>query len=407
MMYLIPTENMESFEKKIARIRRKAERAKVDFSYQRLEPIQKETDLPGVTVECVPVMVECKIHYENWIVIAVLDHHEVGNVIHLVEGEWRPSAELALPSRFRTAKSFCEHCNTMRSRNKTVVIYNTQTKQFKQVGTTCLREYTGGIDAEAIAAFEEAIKSPEEFLGVSGSSKFFIETKDYLSAVVATMSLYGFMSKKKAAEINEEVRYNNNIKRVEATCTKAVHLMTNNEKPNEMSNKWHNIYKSKDTEAFVEDALEWIKSYNEPNDFMENLRVICSGSHIKVSDVGFAACLMDLYKRHLEYEKTRKQKAQENEMYRYYGEVGEKVTLNGKLACVTSYSTQFGVMFIYKMIYNSAIFVWKTSKYLGIDDSGAEVNLVGTIKEHSEFRGVKQNMLVRCKVEIIKEGTLR
>ena len=69
----------------------------------------------------------------------------------------------------------------MRSRNKTVVIYNTQTKQFKQVGTTCLREYTGGIDAEAIAAFEEAIKSPEEFLGVSGSSKFFIETKDYLS----------------------------------------------------------------------------------------------------------------------------------------------------------------------------------------------------------------------------------
>ena len=404
MMYLIPTENMESFEKKIARIRRKAERAKVDFSYKRLEPIQKETDLPGVTVECVPVMVECKIHYENWIVIAVLDHHEVGNVIHLVEGEWKPSAELALPSRFRTAKSFCEHCNTMRSRNKTVVLYNTQTKQFKQVGTTCLREYTGGIDAEAIAAFEEAIKSPEEFLGVSGSSKFFIETKDYLSAVVATMSLYGFMSKKKAAEINEEVRYNNNIKRVESTCTKAVHLMTNNEKPNEMSNKWHNIYKSKDTEAFVEDALEWIKSYNEPNDFMENLRVICSGSHIKVSDVGFAACLMDLYKRHLEYEKKSKQKAQENEMYRYYGEVGEKVTLNGKLACVTSYSTQFGVMFIYKMIYNSAIFVWKTSKYLGIDDSGAEVNLVGTIKEHSEFRGVKQNMLVRCKVEIIKEG---
>lgn len=407
MMYLIPTENMESFEKKIARIRRKAERAKVDFSYKRLEPIQKETDLPCVTVECVPVMVECKIHYENWIVIAVLDHHEVGNVIHLVEGEWKPSAELALPSRFRTAKSFCEHCNTMRSRNKTVVIYNTQTKQFKQVGTTCLREYTGGIDAEAIAAFEEAIKSPEEFLGVSGSSKFFIETKDYLSAVVATMSLYGFMSKKKAAEINEEVRYNNNIKRVEVTCTKAVHLMTNNEKPNEMSNKWHNIYKSKDTEAFVEDALEWIKSYNEPNDFMENLRVICSGSHIKVSDVGFAACLMDLYKRHLEYEKTRKQKEKDNEMYRYYGEVGEKVTLNGRLACVTSYSAQFGVMYIYKMIYNSAIFVWKTSKYLGIDDSGAEVNLVGTIKEHSEFRGVKQNMLVRCKVEIIKEGTLR
>lgn len=62
---------------------------------------------------------------------------------------------------------------------------------------------------------------------------------------------------------------------------------------------------------------------------------------------------------------------------------------------------------IYYVLYvkgDTFIFVWKTSKYLGIDDSGAEVNLVGTIKEHSEFRGVKQNMLVRCKVEIIKEG---
>ena len=121
MMYLIPTENMESFEKKIARIRRKAERAKVDFSYKRLEPIQKETDLPGVTVECVPVMVECKIHYENWVVIAVLEHQPYGNLVHLVEGEWRPGKELKLPEKYKTAQSYCDHCNTMRARNKTVV----------------------------------------------------------------------------------------------------------------------------------------------------------------------------------------------------------------------------------------------------------------------------------------------
>lgn len=132
MMYLIPTENMESFEKKIARIRRKAERAKVDFSYKRLEPIQKETDLPGVTVECVPVMVECKIHYENWVVIAVLEHQSYGNLVHLVEGEWRPGKELKLPEKYKTAQSYCDHCNTMRARNKTVVLYNTETKEFKE-----------------------------------------------------------------------------------------------------------------------------------------------------------------------------------------------------------------------------------------------------------------------------------
>lgn len=394
MMYLIPTENMESFEKKIARIRRKAERAKVDFSYKRLEPIQKETDLPGVTVECVPVMVECKIHYENWIVIAVLDHHEVGNVIHLVEGEWRPSAELALPSRFRTAKSFCEHCNTMRSRNKTVVIYNTQTKQFKQVGTTCLREYTGGIDADMIAAFEECTKEPTEFTGFTSHSKWYIDIKNFLAGVVASSSLYGYISKSRAREINEE----NNKTTVEATCDLTVRLMSKTS----VEKEWKDIYESDDTKTFVEEALEWIKNLNaESYSYFDNLKVVCSAKLVELKNIGYAASLIASYKNHLKAEKKLKEAEKQNEMYHYYKNVDDKVSLQGNLACVANYDTQFGTMYVYKMIQSSCIFVWKTSKYLGIEDSGKEVIITGKIKEQSEFRGVRQNILTRCKVEFV------
>ena len=394
MMYLIPIENMESFEKKIARIRRKAERAKVDFSYKRLEPIQKETDLPGVTVECVPVMVECKIHYENWIVIAVLDHHEVGNVIHLVEGEWRPSAELALPSRFRTAKSFCEHCNTMRSRNKTVVIYNTQTKQFKQVGTTCLREYTGGIDADMIAAFEECTKEPTEFTGFTSHSKWYIDIKDFLAGVVASSSLYGYVSKSKARAISEE----NNKATVEPTCDITVRLMS----CQSVEKEWEDIYESDDTKTFVEEALEWIKNMDaESYSYFDNLKVVCSSELVELKNIGYAASLIASYKNHLKAEKKLKEAEKQNEMYHYYRNVDDKVSLQGNLACVANYDTQFGTMYVYKMIQSSCIFVWKTSKYLGIEDSGKEVIITGKIKEQSEFRGVRQNILTRCKVEFI------
>lgn len=394
MMYLIPTENMESFEKKIARIRRKAERAKVDFSYKRLEPIQKETDLPGITVECVPVMVECKIHYENWIVIAVLDHHEVGNVIHLVEGEWRPSAELALPSRFRTAKSFCEHCNTMRSRNKTVVIYNTQTKQFKQVGTTCLREYTGGIDADMIAAFEECTKEPTEFTGFTSHSKWYVDIKNFLAGVVASSSLYGYISKSRARAINEE----NNKTTVEATCDLTVRLMSKTS----VEKEWKDIYESDDTKTFVEEALEWIKNLNaESYSYFDNLKVVCSAELVELKNIGYAASLIASYKNHLKAEKKKKEAEKQNEMYHYYRNVDDKISLQGNLACVANYDTQFGTMYVYKMIQSSCIFVWKTSKYLGIDDSGKEAMITGKIKEQSEFRGVRQNILTRCKVEFI------
>lgn len=394
MMYLIPTENMESFEKKIARIRRKAERAKVDFSYKRLEPIQKETDLPGVTVECVPVMVECKIHYENWVVIAVLEHQPYGNLVHLVEGEWRPGKELKLPEKYKTAQSYCDHCNTMRARNKTVVLYNTETKEFKQVGTTCLREYTGGIDADMIAAFEECTKEPTEFTGFTSHSKWYIDIKNFLAGVVASSSLYGYISKSRAREINEE----NNKTTVEATCDLTVRLMSKTS----VEKEWKDIYESDDTKTFVEEALEWIKNMNaESYSYFDNLKVVCSAELVELKNIGYAASLIASYKNHLKAEKKLKEAEKQNEMYHYYRNVDDKISLQGNLACVANYDTQFGTMYVYKMIQSSCIFVWKTSKYLGIDDSGKEAMITGKIKEQSEFRGVRQNILTRCKVEFI------
>lgn len=394
MMYLIPTENMESFEKKIARIRRKAERAKVDFSYKRLEPIQKETDLPGVTVECVPVMVECKIHYENWVVVAVLEHQPYGNLVHLVEGEWRPGKELKLPEKYKTAQSYCDHCNTMRARNKTVVLYNTETKEFKQVGTTCLKEYTSGIDADMIAAFEECTKEPTEFMGFTSHSKWYVDMKNFLSGVVAASSLYGYISKSKAREINE----NNNKTIVEATCDLTIRLMSSKN----VEEDWKNIYKSDDTNTFVEEALEWIQNMDaDNNSYFENLKVICSNELVELKHIGYAASLIASYQKHLLAEKKKMEAEKQNEMYHYYRNVGDKVSLQGNLACVANYDTQFGTMYVYKMIQSSCIFVWKTSKYLGIDDSGKEVMITGKIKEQSEFRGVRQNILTRCKVEFV------
>lgn len=164
MMYLIPTDNIESLDKKMARLQRKAEKLNVQFKYEKLSPVMKDTDIKSVKVECIPVVVECKIHYENWVVVAVLEHQPYGNLVHLVEGEWRPSKELKLPERYRTSQSYCDHCNTMRARNKTVVLYNKETKEFKQVGTTCLKEYTSGIDADMIAAFEEYTKNRQSLL---------------------------------------------------------------------------------------------------------------------------------------------------------------------------------------------------------------------------------------------------
>lgn len=43
------------------------------------------------------------------------------------------------------------------------------------------------------------------------------------------------------------------------------------------------------------------------------------------------------------------------------------------------------------------VFTWKTQKGIALE-RGAAVNLSGTVKEHTEYKGERQTVLTRCKV---------
>ena len=58
--------------------------------------------------------------------------------------------------------------------------------------------------------------------------------------------------------------------------------------------------------------------------------------------------------------------------------------------------TEFGYTYIYKMIGEDGnVYTWKTSKVIDEDE---EVLIIGTIKNHNEYRGIKQTELTRCRV---------
>lgn len=82
----------------------------------------------------------------------------------------------------------------------------------------------------------------------------------------------------------------------------------------------------------------------------------------------------------------------------YFGNVGDKVQLSLKLVKVGGYETQFGYTSVYTFEDSeNHQFVWKTG--CGIDsDRGSMVTIKGSVKAHSEYRGIKQTELTRCKV---------
>lgn len=82
----------------------------------------------------------------------------------------------------------------------------------------------------------------------------------------------------------------------------------------------------------------------------------------------------------------------------FVGEIGEKVSIEVTVERVAGYETQWGWTSVFTMVdADGNFFVWKTSS--GDMDEGSHVQVSGKIKEHSEYRGIKQTVLTRCKVK--------
>lgn len=85
----------------------------------------------------------------------------------------------------------------------------------------------------------------------------------------------------------------------------------------------------------------------------------------------------------------------------YVGEVGKRITVELRLKRVFSYDVCIGYQqsVIYVNIFEDQqgnVMVWKTSSWHGAEHEIYEVT--GTIKEHTEYKGVRQTVFTRCKV---------
>lgn len=96
-------------------------------------------------------------------------------------------------------------------------------------------------------------------------------------------------------------------------------------------------------------------------------------------------------------------------MSEYIGTIGERKKLIVTLMNYYSYYTNFGDNYIYTMCdADGNVLVWKTTKILSISSNGDVIKkgdlleITGTIKEHLEYKGVKQTHLTRCKFSFIE-----
>lgn len=401
MQYSIYEGNMERLEKKLKRIENKCNRyGNTDFKFEIIGTEYKEIELGNgkkINTKFYIVDVEGVARVNDWVFVATIQHKDNGNVIRQF------NTDIEVPEKYRHTNSICEHCNCKRVRKDTYLVYNETTQEFKQVGKSCLNDFTNGLSAEQVTRyiswFDEVI-SGEAVEPMNCKQYYLVE--DVLLNAVETVKHYGFVSKTMA---NESF---NNIK---TTTERVIEFMFPDrfgkysiDIKKEMESIGYNA-ESDNNRTELKKILKWLKKNDNTTQYISNLKITVANKYCEVRDFGLLISLPSAYFKAFKREQDRLAREQRkadikvlNADKQYIGNIGDRLDFDiCSATCVTSFETDYGIMRIYRFeTINGDVLIWKTSKF--IEDIDKVKKIKATVKKHTEYNSEKQTELSRVKI---------
>lgn len=263
------------------------------------------------------------------------------------------------------------------------------------MGGTCLVDFMGHPSAKWMASYfhdlwdlveetREAERAEWGDVDPDGHySKRYIFLASYLALVNRVIEQYGWLSRGAARESYD---------RRQATADIAIDIYYAKER------------ERKDTERRPEDwaaaeaAIEWAKNLPESerqSDYMNNIHVLANTGSLEHRDVGLGASILATYQRHMEFKRTGERTAHSE----WVGELKKRQEFTVEVLATKYIDTDYGGTTLYRMVDPSGnVLVWFCSGSCIMEEQGT-YHIKGTVKEHNDFRGTKQTIVNRCKVE--------
>ena len=430
-IYTVYASRAEEVQKRLDRLAKKAATYGIPFSYKISEEHPQEVAVYAVdhitqtqsvdrvyTVAAVDFDVECDdlIKANGWTIRAKVEHGKDGNIV-------TGFGDKPVDPRWYTAPANCDHCKTNRFRSVTFFCEN-EAGEIRQVGRTCLKDYTGISPATAAMWAEVKDLLDEDMDCTYGEWETLRGGRMYgLDVVLAhafdaikefgyRKSDYPGSTKDETTKrvLDEETPTSEGLKNAALIREWIVSL---NDVVRQENEERHKAWEDGKARALADGYTE-----EEFNDYG-----VCDGYVpyfvSKVSDLernciplalsGFAAVkhFGRLAYMPLAYERYKERKAREakREAERaaaaaasdFVGTVGQRITIPAATAkLVTSWEGYYGTTFLYKFTDEAGnVYVWKSSKCVEIKDG---MTVKGSVKEHSEYNGVKQTVITRCAV---------
>lgn len=377
----------EKIEKINARCAKRGIPGGLNVEYR--EVIEKETNSLGVEIE--------KIYYAtritgiapvlpDWEFMATLDYdHNAGLIVRAYPG-------MPAINRDNLRPEWCDHCQTSRYRKNTYVMRNKVTGDEIQVGSSCIKDFTGWTALPYSA--ESMRKDVEEFSGGFGGAPRDVTVIAALAISWACVTEYGF------------VRSN------EPGATKGLVMdVIDPPKPSKHNAEYledlRRISKhSEEMYARAEELRAWILDdekfpLSTRSDYAANMKAIAGAERVSFRNLGILASAPQAWAKWL--EKSFIKEKESGPVSEWFGEIGERWELSLTLGAVRYIESQYGCSTLHTFSdAHGNVFKWFASNAdLAGDENegiGRTFRIATGIKAHSEFKGKRETGMTRAKV---------
>lgn len=382
--FVIPASNKMLADSQIEKLNKRAAKLglpEITLSYDKA--ISQQRNINGIkrNILFLPVNLSgpLSVSYDGWDFIATLQHLPTGeNIIRSI------SDQFDIPNKYKECGSNCEHCKVNRYRKDTYLVRHNN-NQVMQVGSSCIKDFLGGNSpddilkrANLIAELMQFMNGAQQNLDSNFEDMFHIN--NFLAQTSAVIRDHGWLSKGEA--------FNTGAK------STAVRVLDNFNPP-------YNDFYFKLSEVtdislqHAKEAIEWVESLSdevcELSDYLHNIRAIARAGMVEIRTAGFAASMLSAYDRD-------KAKHQVKPISCHVGIVKVREEFNLTLKNHFTGISQYGEY--HRYIFNDDsgnIMIWKASSPADLED-GKRYKIRGTVKEHSEYKNVKQTIITRCEV---------
>ena len=282
----------------------------------------------------------------------------------------------------------CEHCGHRRYRIKSFLVQH-ESGEYKEVGSTCLKDFLGHDPASFIyyCGIQDKLVDWEEEYGERDGSRdeYAYDLHGVLALTNAVIKKYGWVSRSEVYEAGGGTATADNV---------SYYLHT----PPHKIDVTERIELTDEDRDIASKTLEYFKTLEkQDNDYIMNCLKVIKIDRVTDKRLGIACSMIQVYRRYLE-----KQIVEANDLpSEWFGNIGSKLE-DCPVVCTfkTHCDTMYGTSVLYKFMDNDGnIFKTFYSGHTWEVEQDEKVKLFGTVKKHDEWNGKKETMLTRCNVK--------